>query len=447
MSAYKRTRDGVTAPTYTIKFRFAGRQHTLQTGCTLKTDAEAIQRQVLVELRAGRIPKLLAQLQQRHSQTVGQLLEAYVAARCPDRRKLPRAAFALDAETRNCDTLRLWWSNRRAPDLCDADQDDYHTWRLQHVTRGTGHRASELELVTLRNALNWAVRARLLDRNPLTQAFHFRDTRTIAHARDAMPDSGDELHRLAARLLANPDTETYAWQTLLAALTGLRHSELRQLEANPQRTGTHYSPGYFDQKWLTVARAKKGRNPQVQLDDPQRPHILPLLNTIRAWHAARYPSSPWFLCQPDGAQLPRDCRLTKHLAATAAALGLPARRAHALRAYYASVRLAQGTPFDRVASELGQRSGDDLVRDVYGVEPADWKGLPNTYTWLPTSADVRPAWDLWSAPAQLLPMATVLATALATTFDRHQTAPNDTKTEPVSVEDPAQTPCAAIPSV
>lgn len=427
MSAFKRTRtvlgQQVQDEIYTLKFRFGGKQHMLATGHTTQAAAEKVEREVLTELRAGRIPNLLAQLKQRHTNTVNQILDKYVAASCPDRGKVPRVGTSLDAEKRQVETLRRWWGPKAAAEISDADQDDYHTWRLGNVTRGTGHRATELELVSLRNALSWAVRTRLLQTNPIIKTYKFRDSKNIEHARQFMPDSGDELHRICGRLMADPYTQGYAWEALLSALTGLRHSEIRLLLANPQRIGTNYNPGHFDDRYLVVKRGKRGCNNQVQLDDPDRPQIHTLLRKIRAWQSTRHPTSPWLIPEPDGHQLAKDCRLSKALQKACTALRLPERHAHGLRAYYASVRLAHRVSFDQVAFELGQRSGEDLVRDVYGIEPAEWKGLPNTYTWLPNTAEVLIAWETWDALANV----TSLATALATTFDYHQSQSNATK--------------------
>ena len=65
------------------------------------------------------------------------------------------------------------------------------------------------------------------------------------------------------------------------------------------------------------------------------------------------------------------------LDAAAANLNLGKRCPHGFRAYYSSVRLAQGKAPDVVAKELGPGRGDELVRDVYGVGPDEsaqgWK--------------------------------------------------------------------------
>ncbi len=351
-------------------------------------------------------PTELEKLQQatalRDRQTTAELLTHYKISKCPDRDKQPRTGDALDAEERNLETLARWWGPKLAANLTDSDQDDYHTWRLSTVTRGTGHRTTELELSTLKNALRWAVRSKKLDRMPLTQAYRFRDPKKIQHARQFMPRSGDELHTIAGALFQNRDTEVYGWQCLLEAYTGLRGAEARELRAAPKRLDPIAPPpaGHMDERYLHVHRAKRGRNPRIRLDDPERPEIRPLLERILAWHAARYPDRtavPWLLPRPDGGQL-TEGQFTKILVATCARLGLPERHGHGMRAYYASVRLTQGHAPEDVARELGQGSGDDLVRNIYGVEPDDfdaesWKSLSSVFTWRPNTAGENPAWE------------------------------------------------------
>lgn len=354
----------------------------------------------------------------RASQTVGRLLEAYDGAGCPDRRGRPRVGGALEAERRNLAALRAFWSGKLASRLTDRDRDDYWAHRRETVTRGVGDRTTELELTSLNNALQWAWRRGDLDELPRSTRTAYRDAASIAHARDAMPSSGDELHAIAAALFLTPATVPHGWAVLLGALTGLRSGELEQLRARPQRHGVHVEPGWYDDRVLVVPRSKRRAGKATQgeflLSDPGRPYVRELLERIRAWHAATCPDDPRLL------PLPADS-FPKRLQAVAAALGLPARRPHGLRAYYATARLAQGVIAAQVADELGQLgSGDDLIRTIYGATPPQWRGLENVFTWRPSTPEKAPAWDWFAAPANIaaLPVQTFgagqSATGLAT---------------------------------
>jgi integrase len=274
----------------------------------------------------------------------------------------------------------------------------------------------ELELQSLANCLNWALAAGKIERRP-ELLLRFRDSRDIRHAREVMPACGDEVHALATRFFTplrgnhNPGcSEVYGWLALWLPLTGMRIGEAVQLLANPQPAGVDLPPGYADDKRMRIVREKRGCNPWIRLDDPDRPHLRPLLDAIRAWHAAKYPHSPWLFPAADGGPLPTK-RLTKAMAHACVHLGIKHRTAHGYRAYYASVRLAQGVDVEDVARELGQRSGEDLVRDVYGLDLDDFqadtfRGMAHVLTWLPNTAGKLPAWTWWTAQlSNIIPLA------------------------------------------
>jgi site-specific recombinase XerD len=401
MSAKLRTRklpDGTTTQeaTYTIRFHWEGVRHSIATGCTTRKDAEDREREIKRELRAGRIPDLLSKLKKRADSTTGALLTAYGAAMCPDRDLQPRAGASLATEQTNLDTLAKWWSGKNPNHITLADCDEYWTWRKANVTRGTGHRTTELELNTLRNCLNWAVRGRHLERNPITKATRYRTS--VTHCREKMPTSGDELHAIATAFIDQSTAGTmvpYAWAYLLEALTGLRSEEITLLRAEAKiLNGVDYQPGYQDTKYLYITRVKHGINPRIRLDDTDRPHITTLLQTIRQWHTLRHPQSPWLIPANTGEQLSRKT-LTKALEPICKLLKLPSRTSHGARAYYVTTRRAQGIDDGQIAFELGQSSGPDLIRDVYGEAPAHWQGLTNTFTWVPNTPDKKPAWQHW----------------------------------------------------
>jgi integrase len=350
----------------------------------------------------------------RQSLTVGKILTDYRAAGCQDRRGRPRTGAALEAEHRNILALQTFWTSRLANGCTDKDRDDYWAHRRATVSRGTGDRTTELELTTLNNALQWSWRRGDLKELPRSTKTAYRDSAEIAHARDAMPSSGDEVHALAAELFRQPETVVHGWAVLLGALTGLRRGELEALKARPQRHGVHVEPGWYDDRVLVVPRSKRraGKSQQGEflLTDPTRAHVRPLLEMIRSWHAATHPDDPRLL--PMAAD-----SLSKRLQAAAKRLGLPGRRAHGLRAYYATARLASNISASQVADELGQLgSGDDLVRTIYGNTPPQWRGLENVFTWVPNTADKKPAWTWWKAPANItaLPAAANPAPELAT---------------------------------
>lgn len=350
----------------------------------------------------------------RKSLTLSKLLAAWQAIGCPDNHGRPRAGDALETLTRNIRNLLAFpWADKVPGTITDADRDDYHAHRLTTVTRGTGSRTTELELVTLNSALQWAWRRGDLQELPRGLKTSYRDPSAIEHARDVMPSSAEELHAIARHLFNRPATAVYGWATLLGAFTGLRLGELQALRASPQRVGVHVEPGWYDDRCLVVHRSKRRGGKPVQdefaLNDTTRAQVRPLLERIRHWHAAfkQNPATPGrkhsrridlealLPMTPDS--------LTKQLQDCAAELKLPERQAHGLRAYYVSARLAAGIAPAQVAGEVGHLgSGDHLVRTVYGDKPPQWRGLENVYTWLPTAADKLPAWQTLEPAANII---------------------------------------------
>jgi len=181
----------------------------------------------------------------------------------------------------------------------------------------------------------------------------------------------------------------------------LRCEEMRLLRTDAQRVGLIFQPGFIDDKYLHIHRCKNGRNPRIRLDDPTRPWIRPLMDMILTWKTEHYPESVFLLPGRGGRQL-SEGSVVHCLEDTVAGLqlfdpkGKPIKRtAHGARAYYCTVRLCQGIEPEDIAREVGQRSGDDLIRHVYGIDPDDfhveeWTGLAPLYTWIPKT--IAPAW-------------------------------------------------------
>jgi hypothetical protein len=65
--------------------------------------------------------------------------------------------------------------------------DDYHAWRLKTVTKGKGHRTTDLELNTLNNAFRWAVRKELVQFSPIASRLRYHCAREARHCRECAP--------------------------------------------------------------------------------------------------------------------------------------------------------------------------------------------------------------------------------------------------------------------
>jgi hypothetical protein len=402
---------------FTAKFEWQGKTVWRKLDTTDRAKAESLERAIKKELQSGRLPDLLDQVRARADRTTAHLISDYLAAHCPDAAMNPRTGAALAREQAAVAIARQWWDAHH-PDKINAGHSlAYVRWRRTTLTRKncTGNRTAELELQSVANMFAWAHAAGHLAHRPHIQ-LRFRDPKTIRHAREGMPADAAELHATAAwffRPRAYPPStdperapdhrkQVFGWLKLFLPITGLRIGEARLLLARAKLLPGHPQPGYADDTYLYVHREKRGCNPRIRLDDPDRPWIRPLLEMIRAWHAAYYPHSLWLFPGRAGAQLDKHA-YGKALDQATTALNLPKRWPHGDRAYYTSARLAQGVDIDAVARELGQRSGEDLVRDVYGLDldtfSADtFKSLKDTLTWLP-AAGAEPAWAWWNQSA------------------------------------------------
>lgn len=418
MSVFKRARkrkDGSTylEENYTGRYRWQGKDKFVPLGPN-KEEAERELALLVRELKAGRVSGVIEQLRMRQDITIGQLIAKYEEAGCPDRHKEAREGKRLKAQTYILTMVEKWWAPKHPEKVTIADCDSYNAWRRDNKTRGTGDRSTEIELCTLNNVLTWALRAGHIKVNPFGQKGYrrpsYQNPDKIAHCRDFMPQSADELHQIASQLFAGEESQVFGWAYLLEALTGMRGADTRQLRIDAKLVGLDYEPGFMDSKFLYIIRSKrqkgkKATNQRIRLDDPERPHIRPLLNALLDWRKTRFPDSPWFLPSPrQPAQPISEEGLTQALRSVTATLTLPKRTAHGARAYYTTARRCQGIEDNQIAFELGHStgSGGDLVREVYGDPPANWQGLANVFTWVPdqTKKDAVPiAWQKFKVTA------------------------------------------------
>jgi integrase len=343
----------------------------------------------------------------KRRQTVADIVDTYLRVGCPDRYR--RARTKLGEVPTQLARVKECLGAIRAEELTAADCNRYHDWRVTRVRRGDGHRTVEIELAQLSGALRWAAGSGLIVGNPLAQG---RPTYTAAgdvrHCTATMPASDDELHAIATFLISDPYSESAGWQLLLEALTGCRTSEVLALrwDASPGR------PGQVTEQFLFVDRAKKGEHasslfPYVLLD--QSPGVSPLrdlLQAMRRWHDQRFPSSPWFL-PGRSIEAPSDPgRLTHALKRATAALGLPHRTSHGLRAFYVRTARSLGLPDHEIAMRLGHRSGVQLIERTYGVPEPGWFGQ-RKQDWRPET--VPCAWAKWLEAGNVIDLNTAIA--------------------------------------
>ena len=320
------------------------------------------------------------------SATVGEILNAYTAAGCPDRELRPRRAQGLAAEGWRIGQLLPFWKARLAEKIDPVgDCQAYFAARRRNPARPECHggRCVDLELATLSNALAWALRTRRAAVNALAADRPRFAGDVVVHCRDCAPRDADELHRLAAFFFAAPASEPMGWQVLLEAMTGCRTCEVLALrwDAAPGR------PGYVENGWLWLARTKGGVNPFVVI----HPALTQCLTALQRWRQMRFPAAPWFLPSPRSPMEALGVSTLAHGLRRACPLVVGRRMtSHGMRAYYVTARRSQGISDAQIAAEIGDSTGASIISSTYGAVPPNWRG-GEKIGWLPANGPA--AWD------------------------------------------------------
>lgn len=317
--------------------------------------------------------------------TIGQILDAYEKAGFPNRYRSARTDRDREGEKRNAERLRRILGPTQASQFSAMVCDRFADLRRRELAEAgrEGSRTVDVELQTLSNAFNYAVRAGIALTNPVRLSRpRYRRTSEARHARDCMPTSGTELHRLAFALADDSRGEVLAWQALFLALTGCRTSEILELRID----ASSGQPGCIEGDWLWVKRRKRGVNPYVLLT----PELRECIAAHRAWLERKHPGSPfWFPGVREGVLVVEPTSLVKALQRVSKALGLGDRTGHGLRAFYVTVRRAAGASDGQVAAEIGDTSVA-LISTTYGQVPPNWRGGPEL-SWRPLEG--KAFWD------------------------------------------------------
>lgn len=309
--------------------------------------------------------------------TVGEAVEVYLAADCPQRNRQPRQGRQLDLEKGRCRTLLEYWRKFPCSSITTAALDDFADWRIE---KGRGARAAELDIVCLKNALRWAARRGLLATNPFDTIKTTGYRTTVRHCREVAPRSGDELHDLAAHLFDEPRSVVLGWLTLLTAMVGGRISEMLSLRMDAKAG----EPGNISDGVLWLRRAKKGSHPFLKI----HPALEQCLNHFFSWRkiiSLRSASSPWWFPGRTRGEPISEQSLSHALRRAGKLLVRQPRTAHGLRSFYVTCRRSEGVSDADIALEVGQVSGGREIVRTYG------EASPVKVGWLPTKGE--PAWQ------------------------------------------------------
>jgi hypothetical protein len=145
-----------------------------------------------------------------------------------------------------------------------------------------------LELNTLSKSLDWAVRKKALNLNPIKVRTRYYDPRSARHAKQFAVSNAEELHQVAALFFETSQSECLGWQFLWESNFGMRTEETIKLRRDAKSTE---EPGFIQGESMYVRRAEKNTlNPAIHL----HPDGLVLLEAMNAWAANRYPDNPYF---------------------------------------------------------------------------------------------------------------------------------------------------------
>lgn len=387
-----------------FKFKPHGQPPVTGYGYATREAAAAAEAAARKAAERGRIEELRAILRPAASVTVGQLAAEWTAAGCPRPNRRPRSAGQITTQTTFLGYALEWWSGKAIDHIKPPHLGDYAEHRRRTVRAGsTGDRTIDVELGVLSNLFQWAIATGRAESNPFATRARFQASEDVDHCHAYMPASDEELHALIGHLMrsANPVHVVAGAQLLFQAFTGLRPGEPGLLRWDAAHGPAGYAPGHrreslldgTKQELLAVARLKRGQNPIVIVHPPLRD----FLTTWRAYCAAEWPASPFYFPNPARPDAPLVAPgrsghlLNEPLAEATAALKLPARTAHAMRAYHVRVLRSQGVLDATIAARLGQSGGARLIETVYG-SPTDAFG-DGRFDYLPDpQSNTPPAW-------------------------------------------------------
>lgn len=315
------------------------------------------------------------------SPTLANLLTRWTKAGCPNARgSLPGERHKADHAHR-IRFLSAVSGNKRASEISPSWCNSYANARQKDRKRT---RAVDLELSTLKTALDFATVQGWIDKNPL--AFgrpKFHRASEVVHCREHMPADADELHTLANALFEDPRSEALGFEALFLAYTGCRTSEALRCRWDAK---SRYEAGFIEGDYLWVKRSKGGINPFVLI----HPTLRKLLDGLRAWRRKRFPQSPWFFPSPRnaGKSSVDTCALGHALQRICPLAGLHHITPHGFRAFFVTVRRSQGIPDAQIAAEIGDKTGATIIAQTYGDIPPNWKGAPGL-TWEPSKKSRR----------------------------------------------------------
>jgi integrase len=318
------------------------------------------------------------------SDTFADMADLYLAAKCPDKRLQTRALGFCAVEADRITYLKRFFGRKTLEEIRLPLLPKYKDWRVANREKKhfTGLRAVDLELVTLSNVLSYAVSIGRLEINRLRSGRpKFQTADKVSHSRERSIESGDDLHKLAQYLFQSRGSEVMGWLLLFSAMTGCRNVELLSLRFDAT---CPEEPGFIQNGYLFLRRAKRGLNPWIKLDG----EFGEMVESFLKWHQNRFPNSPWFFPGRTPSEMIQKDSFRHALYRASARVAIGRCSPHGLRSFYVTKRRSDGIADVQIAAEIGDRTVS-LISQTYGDVPPNWFGQKKL-SFLPTEGE--PAW-------------------------------------------------------
>ena len=296
----------------------------------------------------------------RQRLTVAKIVADYIAEKCPTRTMQPKKPRTMVMEKWGLERIVARLGDVPAAALTFKDADDYKAWRCskgfeskhkltdeQKKQTWSRLRTTDMELGYLSNALGLAVRRGQLRANPLAGRNRFVVASAVKHCRDKSP-TPKALGEIEKRLRLDGEHDIADF-TLFVALTGLRLNEAR---------GLTWEDVSWGERLVHVKREKGGVCPWAVMSAELEALLRVMQKRSRSY--LLFPS-------PLDVKQPRDASaIRSKLRAACKTAGVPHVCPHGLRAYFVTRCREGGLGDFEIAGLIGQRSGPQLVAQVYG---------------------------------------------------------------------------------
>lgn len=322
-----------------------------------------------------------------------ELAKLYSDADCPNKKLEGRPESFCTDERIRLKSLDKYFGKMSAAEIRLSHIPAYARWRMRQKGRGTKQRATDKDLQTLSNVMNYGVAIGQLELNYVRSGRpRYRKFEDVKHCRESAPENADVIHQIADNLFDGVKSESSGWLLLFSMFTGCRTSELRRLRIDAKNDSQpgfiRYSDGLPDFCGMKVRgylylgrRSKHGMNPWSAIF----PEFAQMLECFQRWHKQRFPGNMYFFPGMFAGQPINPKGLGHALTRLCKELSLPHIMPHGLRSYFATKLHREGARDEDIAAAIGDKTVA-LVQNTYRAAPGgarlNWTPKEGLAAWL-----------------------------------------------------------------